>query len=454
MDSIPRQLLLQVVLILINAFFAATEIAVISLNGTKLEKQIEEGDKTARKLLKLVEEPSGFLSTIQIGITLAGFLGSAFAADSFSDLLTNWVWNDLGFTALPMSVLDTLSLIVITIILSYFTLVFGELVPKRIAMQKPYEVARLSCNVVRGVAFVMKPVISLLSLSTNAILRLLHLKTEAQEDSVSEEEIRMMVDLGEKRGVLDEEEKEWITNVFEFDDTPVKDIMVRANEVVAIAADATKEEILKLISDEGVSRIPVYGRDLDDIVGVLYAKDFLIELQKERPFSLRNILRDPYFVPEQVTADVLFKDMQTRKIRFAIVLNEFGEVSGIVTMEDLLEEIVGNIYDEYDQQELPEIMRVGPHKWKVSGNIDMEDLLEEIPLPVELNDSYDTLGGLVLYLLGSIPKDGTRFRLECGNYILHVISVQNHRIQEVIIEETLPVSDTVEKSEETELKQA
>ena len=428
MDSIPRQLLLQVVLILINAFFAATEIAVISLNGTKLEKQIEEGDKTARKLLKLVEEPSGFLSTIQIGITLAGFLGSAFAADSFSDLLTNWVWNDLGFTALPMSVLDTLSLIVITIILSYFTLVFGELVPKRIAMQKPYEVARLSCNVVRGVAFVMKPVISLLSLSTNAILRLLHLKTEAQEDSVSEEEIRMMVDLGEKRGVLDEEEKEWITNVFEFDDTPVKDIMVRANEVVAIAVDATKEEILKLISDEGVSRIPVYGRDLDDIVGVLYAKDFLIELQKERPFSLRNILRDPYFVPEQVTADVLFKDMQ--------------------------EEIVGNIYDEYDQQELPEIMRVGPHKWKVSGNIDMEDLLEEIPLPVELNDSYDTLGGLVLYLLGSIPKDGTRFRLECGNYILHVISVQNHRIQEVIIEETLSVSDTVEKSEETELKQA
>ena len=425
MDSIPRQLLLQVVLILINAFFAATELAVISLNGTKLEKQIEEGDKTARKLLKLVEEPSGFLSTIQIGITLAGFLGSAFAADSFSDLLTNWVWNDLGFTALPMSVLDTLSLIVITIILSYITLVFGELVPKRIAMQKPYEVARLSCNVVRGVAFVMKPVISLLSLSTNAILRLLHLKTEAQEDSVSEEEIRMMVDLGEKRGVLDEEEKEWITNVFEFDDTPVKDIMVRANEVVAIAVDATKEEILKLI-----------------------------ELQKERPFSLRNILRDPYFVPEQVTADVLFKDMQTRKIRFAIVLNEFGEVSGIVTMEDLLEEIVGNIYDEYDQQELPEIMRVGPHKWKVSGNIDMEDLLEEIPLPVELNDSYDTLGGLVLYLLGSIPKDGTRFRLECGNYILHVISVQNHRIQEVIIEETLPVSDTVEKSEETELKQA
>lgn len=445
MDSIPRQLLLQVVLILINAFFAATEIAVISLNGTKLEKQIEEGDRTAKKLLNLVEEPSGFLSTIQIGITLAGFLGSAFAAESFSDLLTNWIWYDLGFTSIPLSILDTLSVIMITIILSYFTLVFGELVPKRIAMQKPYEIAKLSCGVVRGVAFTMRPIIALLSLSTNAILRFLHLKTEAQEDSVSEEEIRMMVDLGEKRGVLDEEEKEWITNVFEFDDTPIKDIMVRANEVVAISADATKEDILQLISDEGVSRIPVYGKDLDDILGVLYAKDFLIELQKERPFDLRNILRDPYFVPEQVTANVLFKDMQSRKLRFAIVLNEFGEVSGIVTMEDLLEEIVGNIYDEYDQQELPEIMRVGAHKWKVSGNIDMEDLLEEIPLPVELNDSYDTLGGLVLYLLGSIPKDGARFRLECGRYILHVISVENHRIQEVIIEDSAPTQKDEQK---------
>ena len=438
MDSIPRQLLLQVVLILINAFFAATEIAVISLNGTKLEKKIEEGDHTAEKLLKLVEEPSGFLSTIQIGITLAGFLGSAFAAENFSGLLADWLWNDLGFQVLPLYVLNTVSLILITIILSYFTLVFGELVPKRIAMQKPYEVAKLSCGVVRAVAFVMKPVICFLSLSTNAILRILHMKVEAEEESVSEEEIRMMVDLGEKRGVLDEEEKEWITNVFEFDDTPVKDIMVRANEVVALPDDATQEDILKLISEEGVSRIPVYGKDLDDIIGVLYSKDFLIELQKKRPFVLRNILRDPYFVPEQITADVLFKDMQSRKIRFAIVINEFGEVSGIVTMEDLLEEFVGNIYDEYDHQELPEIMKISPHKWKVSGNIDIEDLLEEIPLPVDINDSYDTLGGLVLYLLGSIPKDGARFRLECGNYILHVIGVKNHRIQEVIIEETFP----------------
>lgn len=434
MDSIPQQLLVQVILILLNALFAATEIAVLSLNGTKLKKLKEKGDKTADKLLKLVEEPSGFLSTIQIGITLAGFLGSAFAAEGFSDPLVHWLYDDLGFTTFSLGTLNTLAVIVITIILSYFTLVFGELVPKRIAMQKSYEVAKLSCGIVRTVAFVMRPVVAFLSFSTNAILRLLHLKTEAEEEQVSEEEIRMMVDLGEESGVLDEDEKEWITNVFEFDDTPVRDIMVRAGEVIAVSIDATKEEILKLISEEGISRLPVYGENLNDIIGILHAKDFLIELQKKQPFNLKEMLHSAYFVPEQVTADVLFKDMQTRRLHFAVVINEFGEVSGIVTMEDLLEEIVGNIYDEYDDQEQPEIRKLSENKWKVSGNIDIEDLLEEIPLPVEPNDAYDTLGGLVLYMLGSVPKDGTRFRLELGGYSLLVINVDHHRIQEVIIE--------------------
>ena len=443
MDSIPQQLLVQVILILLNALFAATEIAVLSLNGTKLKKLKEKGDKTADKLLKLVEEPSGFLSTIQIGITLAGFLGSAFAAEGFSDPLVHWLYDDLGFTTFSLGTLNTLAVIVITIILSYFTLIFGELVPKRIAMQKSYEVAKLSCGIVRTVAFVMRPVVAFLS-----FLRLLHLKTEAEEEQVSEEEIRMMVDLGEETGVLDEDEKEWITNVFEFDDTPVRDIMVRAGEVIAVSIDATKEEILKLISEEGVSRLPVYGESLNDIVGILHAKDFLIKLQKGEPFNLKEMLHSAYFVPEQVTADVLFKDMQTRRLHFAVVINEFGEVSGIVTMEDLLEEIVGNIYDEYDDQEQPEIRKLSENKWKVSGNVDIEDLLEEIPLPVEPNDAYDTLGGLVLYLLGSVPKDGARFRLELGGYSLLVINVDHHRIQEVIIEknkETEAQSEAVEK---------
>ena len=221
MDSIPRQLLLQVALLALNAFFAMTEIAVISLNPTKLKMLAEEGDKKAPRLLKMVEDSSGFLSTIQIGITLAGYLGSAFAAENFSDPLVNWVYNGLGFQVLPMQVLDVLAVIVITLILSYFTLVLGELTPKRIAMQKPLEVARFACGVVSAVAFVMRPVIWLLSASTNGMLRLLHMKVEAEEEPVTEEEIRMMVDMGEARGAIESEEKEWIQNVFEFGDDMV-----------------------------------------------------------------------------------------------------------------------------------------------------------------------------------------------------------------------------------------
>ena len=202
MNSIVPQLLLQVILIFLNAFFAAAEIAVISLNATKLRKSAEDGDKTCARLLKLVEEPSGFLSTIQIGITLAGFLGSAFAADNFSGYLVNWVYQDLGFHALPVSVLDTLSVIVITIILSYFTLIFGELVPKRIAMQKSFAVAKFVYRVVSFVALIMKPAVAFLSLSTNVVLKLFGMKTEAEEETVTEEEIRLMVELGEENGCL------------------------------------------------------------------------------------------------------------------------------------------------------------------------------------------------------------------------------------------------------------
>ena len=266
MDSVPQQILLQVILILINAFFAATEIAVVSLNSNKLKKMMEDGDKTAGRLLKLVEEPTGFLSTIQVGITLAGFLGSAFAADNFAQYLVDWVYNGIGFRGLPLSVLNTLSVIVITIILSYFTLILGELVPKRIAMQKSYQVAKFSCRVVSAVAFVMRPVIFFLSASTNVVLRLLRFKTEAEEESVTEEEIRMMVDLGEEKGVIDEDEKEWIQNVFAFDDTPVRDIMTHSTDVIFIPLKSDDNEVLEIIRNSGKSRFPVYDKDFDDIV--------------------------------------------------------------------------------------------------------------------------------------------------------------------------------------------
>ena len=323
MSSIARQLLIQAILIALNAFFAATEIAVVSLNATKLRKMAEEGDTKAVKLLKLVENPSGFLSTIQIGITLAGFLGSAFAADAFSDSLVTWVYEGLGFTALPLNVLNTLSVIVITLILSYFTLIFGELVPKRVAMQKSLEMAKFSCGVVSALAAIMRPVIWFLSFSTNTVLKLLRLKVEAEEETVTEEEIRMMLDLGEQKGTIDTDEQEWIENVFRFDDISVKEAMTREADMVGFYLDATDEEIYNVIKETGLSRYPVYDEDINDVVGVLNARDFLLDRNTSaEPTELKKLLRAPYFVPDTIHADDLFADMQKKKIHFAIVIDE------------------------------------------------------------------------------------------------------------------------------------
>lgn len=432
MDSIPSQLLLQIVLIFLNAFFAATEIAVLSLNTTQLEKDAEEGDKTAKRLLKLTQEPSGFLSTIQIGITLAGFLGSAFAADNFSEYLVTWIYHDLGFHSLPMAVLDTLSVIVITLILSYFTLVFGELVPKRIAMQKPYEVSKLSCGVVLGVAKVVKPVVKFLSLSTNTILRILHLKTEADEDTVTEEEILMMVELGEKRGIVDEDESEWIQNIFDFDDTCVREIMTHGVDVVSIALDASQEEILKTIQETGFSRFPIYDQDEENIIGILHVRDYLLNLQT-KAHSLKDLLTPAYFVPETMTADNLFDDMQKSNIHFAIAIDEFGQMSGVITLEDLVEEIVGNIYDEHDHRDQPPIMAINDHQWRVSGNVNMEELIQEIDVSIPLDEDYDTIGGYIYSHLRSIPKDGTTKTIHVGQLTFQITKIQNRRIKEVII---------------------
>lgn len=433
MDSVPQQIILQVILILINAFFASTEIAVISLNATKLKKMSEDGDKTAKRLLRLVEEPAGFLSTIQIGITLAGFLGSAFAAENFSQYLVDWIYNGLGFRGIPVSVLNTLSVIVITIILSYFTLILGELVPKRIAMQKPYAVAKFACPVVSAVAFIMRPVVFFLSLSTNAVLRLLRMKTEAEEESVTEEEIRMMVDLGEEKGVIDEEEKEWIQNVFAFDDTPARDIMTHSTDVEFISLHASEQEIIDTVKSSGKSRFPVYDKDFDDVVGVLYARDFLMADAGERR-HLKGLLRAPYFIPESISADKLFKDMQTKKIHFAVVIDEFGQVSGIVTMEDLLEEIVGNIYDEYDASEEKELEQLSETVWRVNGECDIESLSEELGVDSLESPDYDTVGGFIFSQLHTIPKDGTTFYLKFDSLIFHVTEIENRRIKEVLVE--------------------
>lgn len=444
MTSIPKQLLLQVVLILLNAFFAAAEIAVVSLNGTKLRKLEEEGDKKAGKLLRLVEEPASFLSTIQVGITLAGFLGSAFAADNFSEYLVKWVYVDLGFRGIPEAALDTMAVVVITIILSYFTLIFGELVPKRIAMQKSLEVARFSSGVISGVAVIMKPIIWFLSFSTNTVLRILHMKTEAEEDSVTEEEIRMMVELGGEKGTIDQEEQEWIQNVFRFDDISVRDAMTREADVVSFSLEEGEEEILRTIRETGLSRYPVYDEDINDIVGILNARDYLLNRGCAEPKQMQELLREAYFVPDTIHADDLFRDMQTNKVHIAIVIDEYGQTAGIITMEDLLEEIVGNIYDEFDPDQVPEMVRLEENLWRVSGGVAMEELAEELAIDLPEDTDYDTVGGMIYSCLRTIPADGSQFDVQVNGLDIHVEAIEDQRIETALIRKREPQEEEKE----------
>ena len=411
-DPLLPKILVLVILILINAFFAAAEIAVISLSETKLRKQAEEGDKKAKKLLVLMQAPDSFLSAIQIAITLAGFLSSAFAADSFSDPLVHWLTVDKGFTAIPTSTLNTIMVVLITIVLSYFSLVLGELVPKRIAMKKTEAVARFTVGAVTSVAAVFRPVIWLLSKSTNGVLRALHIDPKADEEDVSEDEIRMMVDLGEERGAIESNEKELIDNIFEFNNTTAEDVMIHRTDMVMLWVEDTREEILATIRSSGLSRFPVYEENADDIIGILSTREYLLNAQAEAPKPMRELLRPAYFVPESVRTDVLFRDMQSKKVHMSIVVDEYGGTSGLVTMEDLLEEIVGNIYDEFDPQEEKDIEKVGDNLWRVAGSCELERVAEATGVQFPEDEESDTLGGLVFAQLSFIPEDGSQFTVD------------------------------------------
>lgn len=438
--DIAKQLLLQAVLIFLNAFFAMTEIAVVSLSQTKLKRMEEEGDRSAGKLLKLVEEPTAFLSTIQVGITLAGFLGSAFAADSFSEMLVNWIYVDLAFTAIPLKVLDTLAVVLITVILSYFTLVFGELVPKRIAMQKPMQVAKLSAGVVSGLSVVMRPVIWFLSFSTNAVLKLLRMKTENEEETVTEEEIRMMVDLGEERGTIDSAEGEWIDNVFEFGETTVREVMTHVTDLVYVNIDDSPAEMLQVIRESGRSRIPVCGESVDDVLGILSTRSFLLARCEDMEALPEGVLRPAYFVPETMRASRLFKEMQKRSTHIAVVIDEYGQTAGVVTMEDLLEEIFGNIYDESDEVEEQSIQRIDEDHWRVTGSAELEELAEALQIEFDEDVDCDTVNGLVLSCMDSIPADGETPDVETCGLKIHVEKIEQRRVVTAIVEKQITES--------------
>jgi len=445
-DPLLPKILILFLLILVNAFFAAAEIALISLSETKLKKQLEEGDRKVRKLLKLVQAPDRLLSTIQICITLAGFLSSAYAADAFSDRLVRWLMEDVGFTALPATTLNGIMVVLITIVLSYFSLVLGELVPKRLAMKKSDAVAKLTGSVVYTMSVIFRPVIWFLSKSTNAVLRLMRIDPSAEEEEVSEDEILMMVDLGEEQGAIESAEKELIENIFEFNNTTAEDVMIHRTDMVMLWVDDTPEEIIATIRESGLSRIPIYNEDADDIVGILNVRDYFLNAHLPAPKPFRSLLRQAYFVPESVRTDVLFRDMQNKKIHMAIVVDEYGGTSGLVTMEDLLEEIVGNIYDEFDPQEDKEIEAVGDNLWRISGSAELESIAEALEIQFPEDEEYDTLGGLVFAQLSSIPQDGSTFEVEgCGLHI-QVTEFIDRRVETALVSK-LP-SLTEDKEEE------
>lgn len=429
-----KQLLLQLALILVNAFFAATEMAVVSLNENKVRKIAEGGDKKAVKMLKMVEEPNGFLSTIQIGITLAGFLGSAFAADTFSDKLVEWLINGCGVN-LPESTLNAVSVVVITIILSYFTLVLGELVPKRIALKYSDKLASAVCGFISGMSVVLKPIVWLLSKSTNIVLRLFGINPNEISENVTEEDIMVMIDAAEDGGGIDAEAKEMIENVFDFDDMTVSDLMIHRTEMTVLWEDESTDEILKTIVDSGFSRFPVCGETVDDVKGVVRAREYLLALRKNEQVDLSEIMQEAFFVPESIKANKLLEIMKKNKCHMAIVVGEYGGTEGLVTMEDLIEEIVGDIYDETDKEEPVDITQISDDSWRVYGNADLEDVLEviELNIPENEDDDFTTFSGFIISQLEYIPQIGQRPTFEFGNFLIKVEQMSDKRVEWAIV---------------------
>lgn len=397
-----KQILLQIILIALNAFFAATEIAVISLNEKKVRALAEDGNKKAVKMLKIIEEPTQFLSTIQIGITLAGFLGSAFAADNFAEVLSAAISKAFNLSADNTKIINTVAVVLVTLILSYFTLIFGELVPKRIAMKHKEKLANSVCGIISFLAAVLKPIIWFLTISTNAVLRLVGIDPHEKEEPVSEEDIVLMLDAGADEGSLDHDDIEYIKNVFKLDKMTAEDVMTPRKSVISISYDASDKEILEIIEQESYSRIPVYEDNPDKIIGIFHACDYLLK-RNEKNFDLKSILHTPVFVPETVSLDVLFKDMQTDHNHLAVVVNEYGETSGIVTMEDILEEIVGEIWDERDE-EIDEFKKIGDNTYKVLCTASLEDFREYFKLEDEEELDVSTVNGWITEITGVIPE--------------------------------------------------
>ncbi len=395
------QLIVLIILIGLNAYFAATEIAYISLNEAKIEKQAKEGNKKAKQIEKMLKTPSKFLATIQIGITFAGFLSSAFASDTFAEMLAPNLYQLMPFISL--SAWKNISIIVITIILSFFTLIFGELVPKRLAMKHYEKIAFATIGVIRAISTVTSPFVKLLTACTNGVSKIFGVG-ENEEESVTEEEIKMMVSQGKEKGTIKQEEQELINNVFELNDITVSEIMRHRKDIFAVDINISTEELLEELSQEEYrySRIPVYEETIDEIKGILYVKDVLKNINK-KSFKVKNVVKEAYFVSQNRLINEVFKELQKNKKQIAIILDEYGGTAGLITMEDILEELVGDIYDEYDEEE-KEFEKIDDNTYILSGSLPIYDVNKLLDADIPEGD-YDTISGYLQEKLGRIPED-------------------------------------------------
>ena len=424
-NSILFQLLFLAFLTLVNAFFAGAEMAVVSVNKNRIKVLADEGSKRAALLQTLFEDSTKFLSTIQVAITLAGFFSSASAATGISQVLGGWI----AQFGIPYS--NTIAVVVVTIILSYFTLVFGELVPKRIALQKAEAFSLFVVQPIYIISKILSPFIKLLSLSTNGFLHLIGMKTENLEEAVSEEEIKKMLETGSENGVFNEIEKEMIKSIFSFDDKTAKDVMVPRREVFAIDIEEPLEKILDEILETSHSIIPVYEEQIDNIIGILQVKDVMIEARKKsfEEVDIRALLKEAFFVPDGKSTDELFREMQKTKNRMAVLIDEYGGVSGILTVEDLVEEVMGEITDEHEE-EVVELQKIGEKEYLLDGSILIEELNEKLNLKLE-TENYDTLSGYLIEELGYIPKDSGQCELDADGVHFKILEVKEKRIRKV-----------------------
>ncbi len=428
MSNIITLLLIQVILIALNAIFASAEIAVLSINEAKLEKLSNQGNKKAMRLRRLTAEPAKFLATIQVAITLSGFLGSAFAAENFSDPLVDFIIG-LGVN-IPRASLDAIAVILITLILSYFTLIFGELVPKRIAMKKSEGIALAISGPIGTISVLFKPLVWFLSISTNVILRLIGIDPNAIEDDVSEEDIRMMVDVGGERGTIDKEEMEYIHNIFEFDDLTASEIATHRTDVVILIEEDDDEKWAQVIHDNRFTLYPVCSESADNVIGILNAKDYFRLDNKSRENVMKHAVKPAYFVPKSIKADVLFDNMKKNHFSMAVILDEYGGMIGVVTITDLVEELVGDLVGTvHGINRDPVIEEIGNGVWKITGNITLNAIENATGYEFTDND-FDTLTGLLFDTTGVIPADGEQdINFKVGILNFNITVMEDHQVK-------------------------